>query len=333
MKRTLPILAAVLLGSLALAGPAPAAQAPASFAGMAPQGPTDDRDFALMESSDVSSVRLPMYWSGIQPESPFLAEPDFDGFDHEVRLAAEHEIRIMPFLWGSPDWAAAKSIELPVSSSWQRWGWATFLRDAVDRYGPYGTFWVDHPALPYLPIRSWEIWNEENIVTFSSSTDAASYAKLIRASGRILHESDPGARVLLGGLFGRPLQVPPNTASGAWLAGLYRAGNVKSYLRRRGPASLCRRRRSDAGPDSQPAARDAPQWRRPHAALHDRDRLGLRQLRVALGARSRGSGPGDQRGDVDARGQPPRRGGSAASGGSRGRTSTTPVSSATRPGC
>jgi hypothetical protein len=230
MKRTLPILAAILVGLFVLAQPAAAAQAPASFAGMAPQGPTDDHDFALMESSDVSSVRLPMYWAGIQSESPFLAEPDFDGFDHEVRLAAEHGIRVMPFVWGSPGWAAAQSIDLPVATSWQRWAWATFLRDAVDRYGPYGSFWVDHPVLPYLPIRSWEIWNEQNIVTFSSSTDAARYAMLIRASGRILHANDPGARVLLGGLFGRPLQVPPNAASGDWLSRLYRAGNVKPFF-------------------------------------------------------------------------------------------------------
>jgi hypothetical protein len=231
MKRTLPVItAAACLILLAAAPAAPASQAPSAFAGMAPQGPTDERDFALMKSSDVSSVRLPMYWAGIQPETPFLVEPDFDGFDHEVRLAAEHGIRVMPFVWGSPEWAAASSIDLPVATSWQRWGWAQFLRDAVDRYGPYGTFWVEHPTLPYLPIRSWEIWNEENIVTFSNSTNPVRYAALIRASGRILHESDPGARVLLGGLFGRPLQIPPNTGSGDWLSRLYRAGNVKPFF-------------------------------------------------------------------------------------------------------
>jgi hypothetical protein len=214
----------------AIAPAASAGQAPASFGGMAPQGPTSERDYALMESSGVGSVRLPMYWAGIQSETPLVSEPDFDGFDHDVKLAAEHDIRIMPFLWGSPDWAAARPTNMPISSSWQRWGWATFLRDAVDRYGPYGSFWFEHPALPYLPIRSWEVWNEQNIVTFSSSTDPTSYAKLLRDSGRVLHEMDPGAKVLVGGLFGRPLQIPPNTASGDFLARLYKAGNVKPFF-------------------------------------------------------------------------------------------------------
>ena len=129
----------------------------------------------------------------------------------------------------------------------------------------------------------------------------AAYATLLRDSGRVLHEMDPGARVLLGGLFGRPLQIPPNTGSGDWLGRLYEAGNVKRHLRRRRPAPLRRRRGRDAGADRNPAAGDAPPPRRPHAALHDRDRLGLRQLRVALGARPAGPGAGAARGDVDAR--------------------------------
>jgi hypothetical protein len=217
--------------ALALSAPAAsAARAPSSYAGMAPQGPTSDRDYELMKSSGVSSVRLPMYWAGIQSDTPYVSEPDFDGFDHDVKVAAENDIRIMPFIWGSPDWAAGESVDLPVETSWQRRGWLTFVRDAVDRYGPYGSFWLEHSAVPYMPIRTWEIWNEENIVTFSNSTNAAQYAKLLRISGRLLHEQDPGARVLAGGLFGRPLQIPPNTASGDYLSSLYRAGNVKPYF-------------------------------------------------------------------------------------------------------
>jgi hypothetical protein len=229
MKRTLPILAS-LLAALALLPASASARVPGAFTGMAPQGPTGERDFALMESSDVRSVRLPMYWAGVQSKPPFSSEPDFEGFDHDVRLAAEHDIRVMPFLWGSPDWATARTTDLPVVTSWQRMGWRIFLRDAVDRYGPSGTFWSEHPDIPYLPIRSWEIWNEQNIVTFSSATTPSAYATLLRDSGRVLHEVDPGAEVLLGGLFGRPLQIPPNTASADWLARLYKAGNVKRFF-------------------------------------------------------------------------------------------------------
>jgi hypothetical protein len=229
MKRILTILVA-MLALAALVPASSAARVPGPFAGMAPQGPTGESDFELMESSEVRSVRLPMYWAGVQSNTPQSSEPDFDGFDHDVRLAAEHDIRIMPFLWGSPEWATETTVDLPVATARQRWGWRTFLRDAVNRYGPYGTFWFEHPDLPYLPIRTWEIWNEQNIVTFSSTTRPAPYATLLRESGRALHEMDPGARVLLGGLFGRPLQIPPNTASDDWLARFYGLGNVKRFF-------------------------------------------------------------------------------------------------------
>jgi hypothetical protein len=136
----------------------------------------------------------------------------------------------MPFVCGSPAWVAPQTIDLPVRSAWQRWGWTTFLRAAVHRYGPHGAFWREHPDLPYLPIRKWEIWNEENIVSFNGRPDPVGFASLVRISGRVLHHADPGSKVILGGLFGRPLQIPPNVGSGDFLSRVYRAHDVKRYF-------------------------------------------------------------------------------------------------------
>ena len=276
-----------------------------------------------------------MYWSGIQSETRFVSEPDFDGFDHDVKLAAEHDIRIMPFVWGIAGMGRRRArVDLPIATPWQRWAWATFLRDAVDRYGPDGTFWLEHPAVPYLPIRTWEIWNEENIVTFSSTTSPARYAKLLRASGRVLHASRPRRpRSSLGGLFGRPLQIPPNTASGDFLSRLYRAGNVKRFF----DGVALHPYVADAG-----AMRAQIRNLRRIMRVHHDARTPLYLTELGWGSDSyesrwerglRGPGARAQRGDVDAGRQPPRRGTSAASGGSRGPISTTPASSATRPGC
>ena len=229
MTRKLPLLLAVL-SLLAVAPPAAASLAPPSFAGMSPQTQDSDHDFALMRSSGVTSVRLPMYWSQIQPENRFVSRPDFDAFDREVKLAAEYGIRVFPFLFHTPEWVAPDSRTLPVATPWQRWAWTAFLRDAADRYGPDGSFWREHPAVPQLPIRSWEIWNEENIVTFTASPSPSHYAKLLRLSGRVLHGVDPGSQVIVGGLFGRPLQVPPNVPSGVFLSRLYRDQPVKRFF-------------------------------------------------------------------------------------------------------
>jgi hypothetical protein len=166
----------------------------------------------------------------IEPRPPSVASPEFEAFDREMKLAAEHGIRIFPFVWGTPEWVAPEPIDQPIASPFQLGAWGSFLRKAVDRYGPDGSFWLAHPELDYLPIREWEIWNEENIVTFSNTTNPLAYAKLLRESGQVLHAVDPGSKVIVGGLFGRPLQIPPNTSSGDFLSRLYRSKNVKSYF-------------------------------------------------------------------------------------------------------
>jgi beta-xylosidase len=117
-----------------------------------------------------------------------------------------------------------------VKTSFQRWAWQKFLREAARRYGPEGEFWEDHKKIDYLPITHWEIWNEENIVTQAKEPEPVEYARLLRISGRTLHTVKPGSKVLIGGLFGRPLQIPPNVASGNFLERVYKAGNVKPYF-------------------------------------------------------------------------------------------------------
>jgi hypothetical protein len=219
-----------VLALFALAPASAGAGLPPGFIGISPQSSSNREDFELMRKAGVQSVRLQLNWAAVQGESPVFAGSDWRGFDRDVQVAAEAGLRLMPFVIGTPDWVAPSSIALPVRSSWQRWAWASFLREAVERYGPEGLFWEEHPDLRFLPIRRWEIWNEENIVTFAHQPDPAPFAKLIRIAGRVLHGVDPGARVILGGLFGRPLQIPPNVASGDFLNRLYRAGNVKPYF-------------------------------------------------------------------------------------------------------
>jgi len=226
-RKILPTFLAVFAAALPTVA---RADLPPGFIGVSPQSVANSADLELMREAGVDRVRLPLYWTSVQEKVPTVAEADWDGFDREVRLAAEAGIHVMPFVWGSPEWVAPQVIDLPVRSAWQRWGWSKLLREAVRRYGPDGSFWAEHPDLPFLPIRRWEVWNEENIVTFAEPVDPEAFARLVRISGRAIHGVDPGAEVILGGFFGRPLQVPPNAASGDFLTRLYRAGNVKRYF-------------------------------------------------------------------------------------------------------
>jgi hypothetical protein len=220
----------LLFAVLALIALPSAAQAylPAGFIGISPQNPASAKDFALMREAGIGSARLLLNWASIQEEGSL--DFDWKGFDHEVELAAENGIRVMPFVIGSPDWVAREWKVLPVRSAFQRWAWGTFLRAAAERYGPEGEFWAENPELEDFPIDKWEIWNEENIVSFADRPSPVPFAPLIRVAGQALHGVDPTSKVILGGLFGRPLQIPPNVASGDYLARLYQQGNVKPYF-------------------------------------------------------------------------------------------------------
>jgi hypothetical protein len=228
IRKLVPVVAVAAL--LALPGSAGAALLPRGFIGISPQTPASRSDDELMAEAGIESVRLPLYWRAVEGESPLFAAPDWSGFDRSVELAAEAGMRVFPFVWGSPGWIAAQPQAEPTGSAAALSAWAAFLRDAVRRYGAGGSFWREHPELPYEPVREWEVWNEENIVTFSAHASPERFARLLRVSGRTIHAADPGAKAILGGLFGHPLQIPPNVASGEFLNRVYRAGHVKRYF-------------------------------------------------------------------------------------------------------
>lgn len=231
MRRLLliPLAIALLALTPATAGSRVGA-APAGFIGISPQGATDADDYALMREAGITSVRLPMNWAELVPEARDRFAPRWEILDGQVEHAAANRMRPFMFVWGTPEWVSPKLGAEPVSTARQRRAWMQFLRAAVLRYGPKGSFWREHRDLPRRPVRMWEIWNEENIVTFSKEPDPARFGRLIRMSGALLHRADPGSTVILGGLFGRPLQVPPNVPSAGFLAGLYRVPGIKRYF-------------------------------------------------------------------------------------------------------
>jgi hypothetical protein len=222
----------IVIVVVALAAMPAAARAylPPGFIGISPQNPGSAKDYQLMREAGIRSVRMPLNWNLIEPENPAFSERRWEDFDREVRLAAREGLTIFPFVTSSPIWVAPLGIDLPVRTEWQRRAWASFLRAAVERYGEGGSFWREEPELPYLPVHQWEIWNEENIVTFASQPEPARFATLIRIAGRVIHRQEPGSTVIFGGLFGRPLQIPPNVASGDFLSRFYRAGDVKPFF-------------------------------------------------------------------------------------------------------
>ena len=79
-----------------------------------------------------------------------------------VRRAALRNQDVLPIVFYAPPWARAYRNRF-TSPPKNRADYVTYLAALVERYGPDGTFWTDHPELPKHPLREWQIWNEPHL--------------------------------------------------------------------------------------------------------------------------------------------------------------------------
>ncbi len=242
-KLTATLSAALLLLALVLAFGGSAATgalpppAPAEFFGIGPQTPLTERDAEYMKAGGIGIVRMAVPWSSVQ-EKKKRGVYNWAGLDSGVAIAARAGLRVLPFLYGTPHWLAAKPTTLPIDNARQRNEWRAFLTAAVERYGPRGEFWKEHsksvgpdyePAIPKRPIRTWQVWNEANFFYFATPTTPGRYAKLLVASSQAIKAADPGAKVILSGLFAKPTaRFPKGMPAVQFLKALYRVPGIKS---------------------------------------------------------------------------------------------------------
>ena len=193
---------------------------------------------ALMSRSGIESVRASFNWDQAQPyasaglvpqgrASSFIVGPggvptSFTTTDRVVRATASHRLRLIPVVLFTPRWASSN----PSIDEYYRYApryvatFTNYLAALVQRYGPSGTFWRENPGVLRVPVREWQIWNEEDDwQSWPSWRNPDLYVNLLEASYRTLHTLDPGVRVVLGGLANFPWQT-------SWqsLQRLYQAG-------------------------------------------------------------------------------------------------------------
>lgn len=233
VQATATLIVPTVVAVVLLAGAAGAqGRVPRDFFGIAPQTALSTDDTNRMREGGIDIVKLPISWSSVQPT------PDsgyqWGGIDQAVALIARSHMSVLPVLSTTPRWLAGRETNLPVASPRQRREWAAFLRAAVERYGTDGLFWLEHSAssgdfVPRIPIKTWQIWNEENFFYFTTPASPARYARLLRISRRPIRQADRRADVIIGGLFGNPKENPPRATDAVdFLERLYRVRGVKA---------------------------------------------------------------------------------------------------------
>lgn len=205
-------LAAFAIAAFGALAAAPSALAvPGTFWGVVPQATPSVEQLQRLKAGGVDSLRVPISWGSVQPVRGGIF--DWSSSDAFVAAAVAARIEPFPFLSTAPSWAVpvdrrfGSPAFLPVRSGKQRSGWKRFVKGAVLRYGPSGSFWTENPGLPKRPIRAWQIWNEPNFKYFVARPNPAEYGKLVQLSSATIKAADPGAKVVLGGLFARPIEA------------------------------------------------------------------------------------------------------------------------------
>jgi hypothetical protein len=216
----------VLALAMLLSAPADAArrEVPRGWLGVAVDGPMDDPRFATdaewdeLAGSGPEAIRTAVYWRALQPSGPETI--DFAVADAVVLAAARRGLRTLPVVHGTPAWAAANPGD-PGSPPRDPAEFARLLTQLVGRYGPSGSLWREHPEVPRLPIRAWQVWNEPNITRYWNVAPwAPPYVRLLKAADAALKAADPRSRTILAGL--------PNQSWRA-LEAIYDAGARRAF--------------------------------------------------------------------------------------------------------
>jgi hypothetical protein len=167
----------------------------------------------VMVASGVESIRVPFDWATAQPYAAWEEVPagqrsqfsDAGGtptrwgpLDEVVGLAAARGLTVLPTVMNAPAWDGSSARGGHVAIPNSAYYYASFLTALIHRYGPNGTFWTS--GVPKLPIETWQIWNEPDLVGFwYKQPFEQSYVTLLEASYVAVKAADPTANVVLAG--------------------------------------------------------------------------------------------------------------------------------------
>lgn len=156
----------------------------------------------------------------------------YDWAEHDELLAACARAGLRPIglLAGTACYATGR----PRGECWSK-GWPPLARFApdwkryvgacVERYGPDGRFWAEHPELEPRPVRTWEVWNEPNLAHFwAPEPDPRAYAELLEQTAAAIRGVDPRATVLVGGL------TAPHRRARQWIVDLFATPGVRRHF-------------------------------------------------------------------------------------------------------
>jgi hypothetical protein len=178
----------------------------------------------LQGASGVGVLRQDFDWATIE-RSP--GHYNFSAYDWWVAAVASKRIRILAVLFGGSPFYAPKS-GASTNAPTDRAAYGRYAAAVVARYGRNGSFWREHPAVPYLPIRDWQVWNEPNLHQYwLPRPSPKGYTKLLKAGYKAIKAVDRRANVVTAGIPDSRLHDAIRFKS--FVRKMYRAGAKKYF--------------------------------------------------------------------------------------------------------
>ena len=160
----------------------------------------DPKDRQGMAAARVQTARFMLKWRDIERSGDLRLERE----GPDDRWSCREGNPVGPVCVGVATWVDNGTASIsPIGSAAEIQAWQNFLKAAVGRYGPTGSYWstkykqdYGQSAMP-LPIQSWQIWNEPNLKKYfgpGSTTlqaKANKYARLLAISHDAIKAKDP----------------------------------------------------------------------------------------------------------------------------------------------
>jgi hypothetical protein len=172
-----------------------------------------DAEVQPLRDAAIGAYRVVFSWRAVEPEAG--GGYHFEVPDNLVAVTARAHVRLLPVLIESPSWVTegqSRPTEPPERGN-EMERFELFSEAVARRYGHGGEFWREHPELPYLPLSTWEVWNEPNYPSFwvpGRRPNPSEYRSLLTSARRGLRAGDRLARILFGGLAYGTASMPPD---------------------------------------------------------------------------------------------------------------------------
>jgi hypothetical protein len=155
-----------------------------------------------MAEAGIRWARVNWAWKDMQPQKGAF---DYTHLDSVAKIAAVHQVQLLPILLAVPAWASTAPAQLkarygdlsPVDRyrSIDTADWLNYVRNVIEHYDGAD----NRPGSPHLSY--WEVWNEENLADYwPPAPDPVEYLALLKATYQTIKAIDPAAKIVLGGL-------------------------------------------------------------------------------------------------------------------------------------